>query len=94
MIWYLIRKYFVIAVVLTFALSVLPLIMGRMSVQDAVPSAILWSAPVTPIITYWEFQRQKQWPLFHNLRLPGLRVLSLLCGIQIATYFVLRIWIS
>ena len=94
MISYLIRKYFAIAVVLTFALSVLPLIMGSMSVQDAVPSAILLSALVTPIITYWEFQRQKRWPLFHNLRLPGVRLLVLLCGIQIATSFVLRIWIS
>jgi hypothetical protein len=63
MIWYLIRKYFIIAVVSTFALSVLPLIMGRMSVQDAVPSAILWSALVTPIVT----SRSSNGP--HNMRM-------------------------
>jgi hypothetical protein len=93
MILYLVKKYVAIAVALACLFALLPLILGEMSLHEAVPRAFFWSGFVAPVVLYIEFRFKKLWPLYHNLRLPEFLLLGLFSGFQVAASIGLWIWI-
>ena len=74
MIIYLVKKYFVLASVLTAASALIPVVSGFMSIENAVSAAILFSGLVSPVVLHFEFRKRHVWPLYNNLRVPWFRL--------------------
>jgi hypothetical protein len=94
MIFYLVKKYLTLSLVLVFALSLFTNLAFGIAFRDIIPMATLFSGIISPIMINKEFQNQKLWPLFDNLRLPKYPVLGFLAGINFILYVALRICMS
>ena len=80
MIFYLVRKYVGILLVLAALLSAVPALFGGMTLGEAALRAFFWSALAAAPLTYWELRRHSLWPLYDNLRLPRFVLLAALVG--------------
>lgn len=94
MILYLARKYFTHVIVLTLGLAALPLIFARLSVREALLSALFWASFFAAATVYLEFRRHGVWPLYDNLRLPRLALVGSLTATNLIIYTVLRVWMA
>lgn len=79
MIWYFIRKYVMIWVVLLIGLGGMAMVVAGMELSYLLPRAIFWCGLLAAIQLYFEFKRKDIWPLFDNLRISK----GLLFGIAI-----------
>ena len=80
MIFYLVRKYVGILLVVAALMIPLPVYTGT-APGEAVLQAFFWSGLAAAPLTYWELRRHSLWPLFDNLRLPRFALLGALVGV-------------
>ena len=80
MIFYLVRKYVGILLVVAALLILFPVYFGTAPGVAAL-QAFFWSGLAAAPLTYWELRRHALWPLFDNLRLPRFVLLGALVGV-------------
>lgn len=92
MIWYLVRKYLVLTVVISFAIAFMAGVMGIAPRPNVIFKALFWGGAIATFATYQLFKWENLWVLYANLGMSRYVLLGALFG-AVQLLNVVLLWI-
>lgn len=92
MLWYFVRKYIALTLVVSTAIAVVWWLSPMPKGNNLVFKSIFWGSLIATYLTYQLFRRDNLWVLYSNLRIPGYLLLGiLLSSVQLVN--VILLWV-
>ena len=93
MIFYFIRKYSLILIIMIIGLSGLTILLGIFSWQESISRAIFWGGLFSVLQVYREFRYKNLWPVFDSLQISKYWLLGSASAFSTFLSFGIQLWL-
>jgi len=92
MIWYLVRKYLTLTVLISLAIAVMAVLLGVATGRALVFKSLFWGGAIATFATYQLFKWENLWVLYANLGMSRYVLLGILFG-AVQLLNVVLLWV-